>query len=141
MMPLNDAETCITSGEFSQTDSEKTQFNPRICQSVAIRWFLPDGQNIIHSRSEDNNAETQRETPTIRRFFMRTALVLASLLISQVAFAGESVRTVTNFTTIKAKGAFNMVVEVGKILLWWSKAVASSQTVSAPKSLAMNCAS
>lgn len=45
---------------------------------------------------------------------MRTALVLASLLISQVAFAGESVRTVTNFTTIKAKGAFNMVVEVGK---------------------------
>ena len=45
---------------------------------------------------------------------MRTALVLASLLISQVAFAGESVRNVTNFTTIKAKGAFNMVVEVGK---------------------------
>ena len=45
---------------------------------------------------------------------MRTALVLASMLISQVAFAGESVRTVTNFTTIKAKGAFNMVVEVGK---------------------------
>jgi len=45
---------------------------------------------------------------------MRIALVLASLLISQAAFAAESVRTVTNFTTIKAKGAFNMVVEVGK---------------------------
>lgn len=45
---------------------------------------------------------------------MRIALVLASLLISQAAFAAESVRTVTNFTTIKAKGAFNMIVEVGK---------------------------